>query len=297
MGPAAITETSPGPGESLVGLEREVTVRFSERIDPATITAASFSLTANGAAIAPTRIDVAANELSATVFDAPFPASTEIRLVIDGAIMRGRDGQFLDADSRGTPGGTLTVDFTTLALTRIPNTDVEGFIRDAYNTDGMGVPLPIAGVTIRLDAFPGVTAVTNAQGYFLLEDVPAPDFFVHVDGTTATNPPPGFVYPSVGKAFHSVPGQLTTIPFNIHLPPMALSDIQPLSMTQPTDVGFGAAGICELQQMFPGADPALFQQMQVTIPPGGALDEQGTLSHRPSSSPFLRPGFQRPSPP
>ena len=39
---------------------------------------------------------------------------------------------------------------------------------------------PVVGATIRVDAFPEANAVTNASGYFILQNMPAPEFFVHI---------------------------------------------------------------------------------------------------------------------
>ncbi len=61
----------------------------------------------------------------------------------------------------------------------------------------------------------------------------------------------------MGKPFHSVAGQSTQLTmdgetFNIYLPPMSLGDIEQLSPTQETVVGFGPAGKAKLVEMFPG---------------------------------------------
>ena len=99
----------------------------------------------------------------------------------------------------------MSYEFTTLPLTRIPNTNVFGFVKDSYS----GAPL--VGATIRVDAFPEANAVTDENGRFDLVDMPAPEFFVHIDGSTATNAPAGFTYPNVGKPFHSLAGQTVQI--------------------------------------------------------------------------------------
>ena len=75
-------------------------------------------------------------------------------------------------------------------------------------------------MTIRVDGFPELNVTTNANGEFTLVDVPAPDFFVQIDGLTSTTDGPidgdGF-YPNVAKEFQSVPGEETVIPFDIYL--------------------------------------------------------------------------------
>jgi hypothetical protein len=146
-----------------------------------------------------------------------------------------------------------------------------------------GTNIPVVGATIRIDAFPEANVVTDAHGFFELENMPAPEFFVHVDGTTATNAPPGTMYPSVGKPFHTVPGQriqlnMAGVPFNVYLPPMATADITPLSNSQATDVGFGNAGMSQLEGMFPNIDAGEWSKVQVTFAPGAAVDSQGTAA-------------------
>jgi hypothetical protein len=146
-----------------------------------------------------------------------------------------------------------------------------------------GTNIPVVGATIRIDAFPEANAVTDAHGFFELENMPAPEFFVHIDGTTATNAPAGRMYPSVGKPFHSVPGQriqlnMAGVPFNVYLPPMATADITPLSNSQPTDVGFGDAGMDQLEGMFPNIDANEWSKVQVTFAPGAAVDSHGTAA-------------------
>src|SRR5207244_948875 len=123
----------------------------------------------------------------------------------------------------GTPGGRATADFRTLPLTRIKGTDVWGYVYDSYNKNPDSSNIPVVGAAIRVDAFPEANTVTDSKGYFILKDMPAPSFFVHVDGTTAVNAPPGTTYPSVGKEFPSVPGQSTQLTmngstFNVYLP-------------------------------------------------------------------------------
>ncbi len=280
LDPAAIAETSPLGGEEMVNLTRETIVRFDEAIDPTTITEENVYLIAQGERV-PGRLQVSSTERFVTLFyDNALPASTEVRLVVDGDSISGQDGHLLDADGDGVPGGVLTADFRTLPLTRIPGTNVFGYVFDSVNVDAEGNNIPIVGATIRVDAFPEANVVTDENGFFLLQNMPAPEFFVHIDGSTAINAPAGTVYPNVGKPFHSVPGQEIQIeknlqPFDIFLPPIAQGDIQLLSPTEATQVGFGPGGVAELQEMFPAIDPAMWEVMQVTFEAGSAIDDQG----------------------
>ena len=107
-----------------------------------------------------------------------------------------------------------------------------------------GTDIPIEGATISVDAYPEIRATTDENGFFELgipdaengipDGLPAPDFFVHIDGSTAQNAPDGTNYATLGKPFHSIPGQRTQLsmgnePFDIYLPPMASSDVVTLA--------------------------------------------------------------------
>jgi hypothetical protein len=157
---------------------------------------------------------------------------------------------------------------------------VFGYVYDSYNKNPDSTDRPVVGATIRVDGFPEANAVTHDNGYFILKDMPAPEFFVHIDGSTATNAPPGTVYATVGKAFHSVAGRSSQLTmdgqaFNIYLPPMSMGDIKPLSSTANTDVSFGTAGKAKLVEMFPNMNPAVWDQTKVTFPANSAIDETG----------------------
>ncbi|MCA9119200.1 MAG: Ig-like domain-containing protein [Planctomycetaceae bacterium] len=275
--PAGISSISPSNGEKSVNVTRETIVRFDEPVDISTVTEDAFYLIANGERV-PGRIVASSTERFVNFFyDTALPPSTEVRIVVDGNKIMGRDGRALDADGDGEPGGIRTADFSTLPLTRVAGTNVFGYVKNALTQE------PIVGVTIRVDAFPEANAVTDENGFFELVDMPAPEFFVHVDGGTATNVPAGFLYPYVGKAFHSTPGQRTQLNhhghvFDVFLPLMANDDLTPLSMTETTMVGFGETAKQQLASILPDLDPALWDVMQVQFAPGTAIDEQGGMA-------------------
>jgi hypothetical protein len=300
--PVRITEMSPANGEDMVSVARTAVVRFDRPVDPTTVTTGSFYLIADGQPV-PGIVRVSSTNLFATFFPTnPLPPGTEVRAVVDGSQIKDPQGLAIDGAGDGTPGGMGTADFHTLPLTRIPATDVFGYVYDSYHTNPDGSNIPVFGATIRVDAFPEANAVTDANGYFILKDMPAPSFFVHVDGTTATNAPAATMYPSVGKEFMSVPGQTTQLTmngstFNVYLPPMATGDIQPLSATQPTDVGFGAGGMTELHTMFPTIDPAVWGRLKVTFPAKSAQDNAGNAATQAAVIPVPPDRLPAPLPP
>ncbi|MGK0240224.1 MAG: hypothetical protein ACI92G_003709 [Candidatus Pelagisphaera sp.] len=262
IGAVMISDISPSNREEMVNVTRETVVYFSEIVDPATVTTNSFYLIVNGEKI-PGRVVVSSTERFATFFyDTALPASTEVRVVVNGDLIVGRNELNIDADGDGEAGGLLTADFRTLPLTRITGTGIFGFVYDSLSE------APIVGATIRVDAFAEANAVTDAEGRFQLMDMPAPEFFVHVDGSTATAAA-GFMYPNVGKPFHSTPGQNVHLnhhgnEFDIYLPPMAMADIQDLSPTEDTDVGFGDAGKVTLATLFPEVSADVWERVSVS---------------------------------
>ncbi len=279
VAPPAVT-ISPTNGEEMVALTRETIVRFNSKVDPSTVNEESFYVIANGERLEG-RIVVSSTEKFATFFyDQPLPQSTEVRVVVDGDKIKSRSGVAIDGNSDGIAGGIATADFTTLPLTRIEGTDVWGYVYDSYNKNEDGSDIPLEGVVIRLDSLPDVFAVTDENGYFKLEDVPAPDFYVYIDGSKVNNTPEGTQYASLGKAFHSVPGQEVQLemdgePFDVYLPVMAAGDVVELSDTEDTDVGLGEASLEFLQREFPDIDPEIWQQTQVTFVAGSATDDAG----------------------
>ena len=270
-----ILSTSPADGEGGVSVTRETIIEFNEAIDPATISPLSVGAQFGEQPLSARRHLSPNGKVLTLFYDSPLPASARVRVTVDGGLVRDMAGTAVDADGDGQPGGVASIDFDTLSLTRIPGTDVWGFVYDSYTPSK-----PVIGATIRVDAFPEANTVTDSSGFFELKDMPAPAFFVHIDGSTATNAPTGTTYATVGKPFHSVAGQSTQLfmdgeTFDIYLPPVAQSDIQALSPTADTEVSFGAAGKAELVNLFPGVDPTVWDQTMVMFPPNAAVDDFG----------------------
>jgi hypothetical protein len=272
-------QISPTNGEELVALTRETIVRFGKKVDPKTVTPEALYLIANGERLAG-RIVVSSTEEFATFFyDKPLPQSTEVRVMVDGDKITTRSGGALDADGNGVAGGKKTADFRTLPLTPIPGTEVWGYVYDSYNKTAEGKNIPLKGVKIRLDSL-NIEAVTDEKGYFILKDVPAPEFYVYIDGSGVENAPTGVKYASLGKPFHSVPGQSVQLvmdgkPFDVYLPTMAASDVVQLSATQMTEVGFGPASLNALKQILPTVDQEMLKLAKVSFTPGSAQDDGG----------------------
>lgn len=273
---AKIVSVTPADGEAMVNVTRNAVVRFDRPINPDTVDESSFYLQLNQAPVAG-QVEVSSTGMFATFFpDQTLPASTQLQVVVDGNLVKDLDGIPLDGDDDGMAGGISRTRFRTLPLTRIDGTNVWGYVKDSLTGE------PIAGVTIYVNAFPQASGVTDDEGRFELMNMPAPEFFVHIVGATAIDTPAGYQYPSMGKPIESVPGQTTQVskggePFDIFLPLMALDDVQELSASEVTEVGFGSGGKQTLTGLFPEADPTVWDRVCVDIAPGSARDDKGTI--------------------
>ncbi len=301
-GATLLLTTSPANGEGNVSTSRETILTFSRPLDPATVNTTSIFAEFGGQQLPANRV-VSSDGMRVTMFyDDLLPDGARVRVTVDGDQLRDDRGLAVDPDADGSGGGSESIDFDTTNLTPVPGTEVFGYVFDSYNTNPDGSNIPVVGATIRVDGLPGSNTLTDSNGFFTLTNIPAPVFFVHVDGSTAINAPPGTVYATVGKAFHSVAGQ--SIPlimdgevFDMFLPPIDQGDIQPLSPTDPTDIGFGAAGTQELVEMFPAIDPDAWDRTVVTFPTNSATDNQGNPATTATIIPVSADRLPAPLPP
>jgi len=280
LGLAGIERFSPPYGQTGVAVTRETVFEFEQPLDPASVTNSAFAAYYGGQTLTTTLRHSPDGRRVTLFYDPPLPPSARVRVIADGDLLMDAEGYTVDANGDGFPGGLGVIDFDTLSLSPVPGTDVWGYVYDSYNTNPDDSDIPVVGATIRVDGLPSLNAVTDSTGYFILEDVPAPEFFVHIDGSTASGAPAGPEYATVGKAFHSIPGRATQLimdgeTFDIYLPPMALGDLVSLSSTEETEVGFGDVGKAELVELFPTIPITVWEQTMVMFPPESAIDNQG----------------------
>ncbi|MEZ6120484.1 MAG: Ig-like domain-containing protein [Pirellulaceae bacterium] len=243
-----ILEVSPAAGERRVNRNRETIVRFTDEVLPESVNTDSLYLVANGERI-PGTVRVSPTRRFATFYyDAPLPSATEVRVVIDGTLIKDVNGGAIDADNDGIAGGIGTVDFRTLQTTLISDTSVSGTIYDSYHRNPDGSEIPLEGVILTLEDHPGIQAITDANGNFTLgmqdldndgvaDGLPSPDFFVHIDGSQVRGRADNTQYATLGKPFHITAGvRDQKLPFDIFLPPMPASDIVVLKIAEPTVV-------------------------------------------------------------
>jgi RHS repeat-associated protein len=272
IGPAGVSllSSSPAHGEAGVAITRETILRFSGPLDPDTVTPENLYIDfAGGRLVA--RFHFSPDRRTLTLFyDVALPASSRIRLTIDGNRIRGADGMAVDANRDGRAGGVGRVEFDTLAIATVPGTAVCGRIFASElvpGESGESINVPLEGVTILVDGMEDWRAVTDQNGNFRLEPAPAGRFFVFIKGTTASNNvPPGAYYPNVGKAWTSVAGLETNIG-EIYLPLIQAGTLQPVSSTQETVIRFPATVL----QDFPE-----FADVRLAVPADALYADDGT---------------------
>ncbi len=164
--PVVISQLAPYVGEVMVNPTREITVRFSDEIDPQSFGDGAITLIANSLNL-PGKLILSSTNRFATFFPtSPLPASTEVRIVVDGNVIMTRGGQALDADGDGLPGGVKEADFTTSPLTSIAGTSVSGYVLDAHRRsirNRCRSPCPaVIPISIRPVAAPQTISFTRA---------------------------------------------------------------------------------------------------------------------------------------
>jgi len=275
-----ILSVSPQDGENRVSINREVIVRFSRLIDPVSLTENTFYLVANGERITG-RTVVSSDGNVVTFFpDTPFGGSTAIRLMIDGEQLVDVNGRKVDANGNNYPGGMGEFDFITIPLNRISGTNVSGFVYDANRVDGLGNNIPIENAVITVEGIPGLQVTTDENGFFILEDTPAPEFYVSINAT-GSPAPIGAHYGSVRKSFHSVAGHTVQLehngqPFDVFLPLIHDSDSIPVVSHQTTNATFGSQALNTLTQIRPEIPVSEWELLQVVIPPNSIFYDDGS---------------------
>ena len=269
-GLTVLSSTSPVDGEGGVAVTRETILRFSAPLDSGSVHAASIVARFGGNDLA-VRLNLSRDRTTVTLFyPSPLPPTALVRVTVDGDLLRDDDGIAVDADRDGRAGGLDFIEFETLALASLPGTAVCGrvFASELGRGDnGMSVNVPLGGVRISVDGMEGdIFAVTDERGDFRLEGVPVGEFFVHVDGRTATDGvPEGAYYPFVGKSWRSEPGIETNIG-EIFLPLVTAGTLRQVSLTDDT--------VIEFPEPVRSAFPEL-EGVRVTVPPDSLFRDDG----------------------
>jgi hypothetical protein len=279
--PAALAAIAPLNGSTNVRLTRDLRVDLTEPIDPSTVNSNSFYAMAGGQKVAG-MLRVGSDSRSISLFpSSPLPASTRVRLVVDGDAIMGLDGRALDANGDGVPGGKRHVEFTTGGLTRLQGTGIFGYVFDSTRSTE-DTKVPIVGLTIRAEGLPDLYAVTDENGYFFLENTPGTEFYAVLDASTATNAPDGFHYVGTSKPFHPVPGMVTPLGkadgrmFDIYLP--LSKDGEAISITpgEMTMAKFSESTLDNLASITPEVSREMWEKLAVEVPPDSLFYDDGT---------------------
>jgi VCBS repeat-containing protein len=203
--PFTIVAIEPEADEMQVGVTYRPLIEFSRPVDPDTLTASSFYATDATGAVIPAAIVPFADGLGAwLLFQETLPGSQAITLHIDGSEIRSLDGTLLDAGLTGAAGSDLTQVFTTVSTTGIPGTTITGYVLDPGADREMMTPddvragplglnnfttntylSKLAGVKVYVIGQEDKAVFTDADGLFVLTDMPAGNVKLVIDGRTA----------------------------------------------------------------------------------------------------------------
>jgi len=318
ISPVNIASVSPNDGDRAVKVDRPVTVRFSTAVDLSNAELA-IDVFALGEEL-PGRMEISRTQEFVTFYpETPFPDQTRLRVRVNGDVLRDLNGNLVDINGDETFGGDASFEFTTHSLALWPDTVVTGKIlqSNAYDSNGAPLELPIANATLRVEGT-DIEVRTQEDGTFELKSLnglPAPDFFVVIDGSTATGVPGGRMYPTLGKPFHSVRGQTTSLKdgqgneMTIFLPLMEVGDIVDFNPEADPDdpanrvhIGFGEGGLETLASFMTDVDEDAWRRTRVSFAPGSPQDNAGNPANQaaivpvdPNRLPGTLPPFLSPS--
>ena len=276
--PVTTIESSPMMGEPNVAVTRETIIRFSNPLADDAVVDETCLFAQFGDKTLAARIHLSPDRRSTTLFyENALPASSRIRVTLDGSAITDDLGLEIDVDGDGSPGGMAIIDFDTLSLTSIPNTSVCGRVFASTLTmnadESVFVNEPLGGVTITVDGMEDeLFAVTDQFGDFRLENVPGGSFFVHINGHTVTDLNAGIrfpdmaYYPTVGKKWESVAGEEINVG-EIYLPLIQANTLKSASMEQETIVDFS--------QDFIEENPE-FDGVRLMVPPDSLFSDDGS---------------------
>ena len=298
-GPAltTIARTSPVNGEAGVSVNRETIVSFSKPLAAGTMVNADTFHTEFGSRRLLSRIELSSDRRRVTLFYLePIPAGARVTVRLIGDSILDADGQAVDADGNGTPGGTAAIQFDTMTAAAIPGTAVIGHVyaSDPVASGNGFTNRPLQNVLITVDgAEERLLVMTDASGFFRLEPCPAGRFFVHIDGRTASGStwPDGAYYPFVGKTFEAIAGRTNTPASgsgDIFLPLIKAGTLQSVSASLPTTVTFPAAVLAQ--------NPSL-QGVSITVPANSLFGNDGTRGGRVGIAPVPPDRIPSPLPP
>ena len=165
-------------------------------------------------------------------------------------------------------------------LTQLVGTSVNGFVFDS-TPSAQSANVPVVGLTLRMEGIPGLTAVTDENGFFRLQDTPGGEFFVTFDTSTVASAPVGFNYLAPAKPSHPLPGRDVRLAkegkeFDIFLPRVDQSKAIDIASGEMTVAQFSDTTLDNLANIRPGVPRSEWEKLKVEIPPDSLFFKDGT---------------------
>ncbi|MFM1945026.1 MAG: hypothetical protein RI897_4008, partial [Verrucomicrobiota bacterium] len=241
-----------------------------------------------------TRAELSSDGRKLTVFYLePLPGGARVRVTLVGDNLSGQQGQSVDVDGDGAPGGVGFLEFETFGNVASATTAVVGQVFASEVGEGAG-DVPLSGVIVTVDgAEQTLRAVTDAEGRFVLQPAPVGRFFVHIDGRQAEGSswPNGDYYPVVGKAWEAVPGRLDNLAGGtglVYLPKVREGSLQVTSAAEETVVTFPETVLAENPQL---------AGVEVRVPANALFNDEGVRGGRLGIAPVAPDRIPSPLPP
>ncbi len=278
--PTTILRTSPAHGEESVSLTQGIVIDFSGPIVSETVTAEAIFVQFGGKPLRAV-LRVSADQKTVRLFcNEALPASARVRVTVRGDDILGESPLLpVDADGDGQPGGTRLIDFDTVSMSRIPGTNVFGYVYASEKVGG--VDQPLKNVELRVEGVtPEIKKYTDETGRFELPDVPSPEFFVYIDGAFVEPRPQGGYYPRIGKSFRSVPGQTVQVsmdhkPFTVYLPFITEESLVFVEQGKETEVRMSPSALDRCREL--GLKPEDCEKIQLTVPADSLMSRDGSM--------------------
>ena len=283
---------TPYDGAFDVGSTFRPQIYFSKPVDPTSVTSETL-FAAFGDQKLPMRIVVANDGSFAWLFpQSPMPGAANIEVVVKGDI-RSADGESLDGDSNGAPGGDLSFRFSTVNLTPLLGTSLAGRLVDPgadlqphtaddsepgpdgrFGTADDVYLLPIRNVEVSVVGLPQTVVHTDSQGRFYIGAVPIGNVKIDTNGRTALNAPDGYYFPSMvmdanmelGKVNNIMPEMET-----MYLPRLANAILSTVNNATGAELRVVAEGARELTD-------AQRQLIKLTVAPGSLIGASGAAA-------------------
>jgi len=202
--------TRPRSGQSGVGVTRETVVRFAEPVDEDTVDEDSFFASFAGAKLEAQR-HVSPDGLTAYLFwtENPLPGNAVIRVTLDGDLIETREGEPLDADDDGDPGGVRSFDFSTLGTAPVPGTRMRGQLVSSQLSE-TGAEQFLEGAILNVPGIEGEVE-TDSDGRFTFPEMTAGGLFLRIDGSSISGPPADLQFSVLSQRLDVPPGTDTNL--------------------------------------------------------------------------------------